>query len=536
MFIRKKKFKNKDGSERIYADLVESIRVGGKPKSNTLFTFGRIDTPEGTRNFENVCRHFLEHSHELTFLNPKEDIQNDWSKTFGPTLVFRRMWEDLGLAGVLKQHLNSVGAEFDIADCLFNLVLNRLVEPSSKRATCDWQDTIYGINEYEYQHYYRAMDHLIERKDEIEKSVYMKMRDLFSLSIDVVLFDTTTIVYYGEGEETEDLLARGFSKAKRGDLKQVVIGVMMSKQGVPLGHEVFAGNKNDVTCFKEIIDKISKKFQIDKVVLVGDRGMISRKNIKHLADSGYQYILGYRMRTIPKADRQAVLSKANLKVIKQKSLHWKEVNYEGQRLLVCYNPERAKKDAAKRDDIVSRLRERLKCDADVKTIVTNQDYKKFLIITGAAPKVDEQKIKDDAMYDGIYVITSNTKLKGGEIISGYKDLWQIEQGFRRLKSELELGPMYHWKDRRIRAHTMICFLALIVRTTFYKKLREKYEDASYPKTLRDLKGLCATQIQLRNEPMIIRTELRAGAKQSFRAIGMKFPPRLLSGNSSDLIV
>jgi len=168
------------------------------------------------------------------------------------------------------------------------------------------------------------MDRLVDCQENIEKAFFARMRQSFEQGVDIVLFDTTTLVYYGEGAETEELLARGFSKAKRSDLKQVVIGVVMSKDGIPLAHEVFAGNKNDVTCFKEIIDKISKKFHVDKVVLVGDRGMISKKNIEHLRSHGYQYILGYRMRTIPKGDRAFVLSKADLKTLRKSNLQWKE--------------------------------------------------------------------------------------------------------------------------------------------------------------------------------------------------------------------
>jgi len=139
------------------------------------------------------------------------------------------------------------------------MVLNRLTAPSSKRQLTLWEQDIEGIESFELHQYYRALDHLIEHKDAIEQGVFARMRDLFLSKVDVVLFDTTTTAYYGDSDQHEELLDYGFSKIRRSDLKQIVVGIIMSKQGIPLGHEVFEGNKNDVTCFKEILDKISGK-------------------------------------------------------------------------------------------------------------------------------------------------------------------------------------------------------------------------------------------------------------------------------------
>jgi len=493
---------------------------------------GRVDKTEGKKKLDALITALVRASDTINFLDVTNDLKAYDAKDYGPQLIFNRLWQTLGLKEIIGTETKKEKTQFAIDEAIFNMVLNRLCAPSSKRHLETWQEDIFNITAYDVHQYYRAMDYLIENKNAIEKRLFYRMRDLFNMSVDVVLFDTTTIVYYGDGDSDEDeLLAHGFSKDKRGDLKQVVVGVIMSKEGVPLGHEVFAGNKNDVTCFKEIVDKISNKFEVDKVVLVGDRGMVNQKNINLLDKHGYKYILGYRMRTITKEDRALVLAKANLKIIKKDTLHWKEVKYKEQRLLVCYNPERAEIDRKKRDDIIERIKERIK-GGDIKSLVSNKDYKRFLLIEGKRPKLDEAKIAGDAIYDGIYVITSNTQLDSGEIISGYRDLWQVEMAFRQLKSEIQMGPMYHWREKRIRSHIMICFFALVLRSELYRCLQQKYKTVSYPKVLSDIKALKMINIDIKGEKILIRTELKPGAMQSIKALKMRAPARIFHSSAT----
>ena len=225
------------------------------------------------------------------------------------------------------------------------MILSRLIEPCSKRGMLEFQKDIYDLPPFELHQYYRAMDYLVDNKDTIEKKIFDQMVSLTGTKLDMAFFDTTTIVYFGDGDEDSnesELLAKGFSKDHRGDLKQVVVGVVMSKEGIPLAHEVFAGNKNDVTCFKELIENLILKFNIKKVILVGDRGMISMKNLKLLEDNGLEYILGFRMRTIKKDSRKEILKKFDLKKLRTlNGLQAKEAEYQGKRLIVYYDDDRA---------------------------------------------------------------------------------------------------------------------------------------------------------------------------------------------------
>jgi transposase len=548
MFLKKTFQKNKDGSRREYLQLVESRRINGKPRHVVLLTLGRADSDEVIDKIDTIIQTLAESGRRLALLDLDKDLKADWSKPYGLYLIFKRLWEESELSLIFENELSSVEAQFDVRSAIFNMTLNRLCDPCSKRGLLLWQEETYGVTSFELHHYYRAMDYLIEHKERIEQTVFSRMRDLFCQDVDVVLFDTTSLVYYGEGEpesektankdvkeENQPLLARGFSKDHRSDLKQIVVGVMMSKDGIPLAHEVFSGNTNDVSCFSQVIDQLAGKYKIGKVVLVGDRGMISQKNIQYLNDHGYQYILGYRMRTIPKHDRYNILAKADLKKIR-KDLQWKEVLYNDQRLLVCYNPERAKLDAAKREEILERIQAKIK-DGSILSIVDNANYKKFLKIEGKKPKLDPEQVERDEWYDGVYVLTSNTNLKGQQIIDSYKDLWQVEHAFRALKTELETGPIYHWKDDRIRAHVMVCFLALVLRTIFYKKIRAYNKEASYTEVTSDLHAMHAIGLKVKEKQMILRTEIKPKAMIAFHALKMVAPKRVLfSENPTQSVV
>ncbi len=529
--------KNKDGSQREYLQLVESRRVNGQPRQIVLMTLGRTDTDDGRAKIRKITQALLKNNSEYTLLDPEKHLSCERAMEYGPLLIFKKLWNEMGFGEVIEEEMSKNDAEFSIVESIFNMVLNRVTEPCSKAQLELWQDDVYGLKKFESHQYYRALDYLIDNKESIEQGLYHRVRDLFSQSVDVVLFDTTTVVYFGEGDKGEDLLKQGFSKDKRFDLKQVVIGVLMSKEGIPLGYEVFPGNNNDVTCFKNIIEKVKDKFQLGKVILVGDRGMISQKNINYLEKNGYEYILGYRMRTIPKKDRSKVLNKAKLKKSSD-TLEYREVKYEGQKLIICYNPERAEKDKEHREEIIEKLRVKLKSTKDPKGLVSNAHYKKFLKIYGSKPQIDEERVLQDAQYDGVYVITSNTKFSAQYIIHSYKDLWQVEQAFRQLKSELKVGPMYHWKDRRVRAHIMVCFISLVMRTVFYKSLQEEDENVSYPKVMRDLKSLQAIEQKILGSPITMRTELKTGASLAFKALRLKVPNRVLSesGNLSAVVV
>lgn len=533
MFIRTKSYK-RGGKTYDYLYLVENKRVGKKVVQKTIMSLGAVDHPDTQKKIYQLIQSLT--GMDYSNFNPIVDIECQRTKIYGPLLIFKRLWSELSIGKILKESLYHYETFFDLADCIFNMVLSRLVEPCSKRGMLEFQKDIYDLPPFELHQYYRALDYLIENKDGIEKKIFDQMLGISGSKLDMAFFDTTTIVYFGDDpEEQSELLAKGFSKAHRGDLNQVVIGVVMNKDGIPLAHEVYAGNKNDVTCFKELITTLVTKYGIKKVILVGDRGMISMKNLKLIEEMGLEYILGFRMRTIKKDSRQEVLEKVNLKKLRKLGgLQAKEAEYQGKRLIVYYDEERAKLDKDHREEIIKELQEKTK-NGTIYSIISNTNYKRYLDIEGKDPKISKKKINQDELYDGVFVITTNTMLSANQVVSSYRDLWHVEQGFRWLKNELQMGPIYHWKDDRIRAHIMICFISLILKVFLNKKLKEMNKETSYPRSLASLKRLQVVEMTAKGRAIHMTTNIEEKAKNVFKAIKMRPPEKVLFDEYSPVV-
>ena len=524
MFPRIKRFKNKDGSIRDYLYLVETKRIAGHVKQVITANLGRLG--EADKNLPDIIEKLSRFTNRLKVINLSCDMKSDWVKEYGPVIIFRSLWESLGLDKYLKKYLKDRKIGFDAEELVYTMVLNRLMEPMSELAIHSWAESLYGIKHpKDLNQWYRALDFLIEHKEVIEKDLFESQKDLFNCEIDVVLMDTTSLVYFGDGDKAEGILNYGYSKEKRFDLKQVIVGVLMTKDGLPIGHEVYPGNTNDIAAFKEMIRSVKTRFRIRRVIIVCDRGMVSEDNLSTLEQDEYEYIVGMRMRQIKEEDAKKVLSIKDM-VYVTKGLKGKEVRFKGRRLIVCFNEEESIREKKKREEIIARLIVKLKTQG-LKSLLVHKEYSKYLKIKAEKPSLDEERVKAEELFDGKFILETNTKLNWKEVILSYKDLWKIEAGFRTLKNELEMGPVYHYTERRIRSHIFISFLALVLKASFHKALLGIDKTLILSKVLEDVRKIKATQITFKDAPLVLRTELEGNAYQAFKAVGLKIPPRIL---------
>ena len=525
MFLRVKSFKNKNGSKRDYLLLVANKKISGKVRQVTVTNFGRVG--EANTLIDEIAEKISEYSNKVKFINLSTELKSSWSKEYGPVLIFKKIWEDLGLPGFLEHYLKKKKITFKAVDIIFSLVLNRLLEPKSELATHEWVKNVYGLSGVVDTHqWYRSLDFLIEHKEKIEYDLFAKDMDLFNQELDIVLMDTTSVVYWGDGDKAEKILDYGYSRQKRFDLKQVIVGIFMTKDGIPIGHEVYPGNTNDIKAFKQMIVSIKGRYSIRRVIIVCDRGMVSKDNLTQLRTDGYEYIVGMKMRQLRYEDAANILDKENLQTLTE-NLCAGVVEYEGRRLIVCYNQEQEKRDKAKRVEIISRLMEKLKTQG-LKSLLVHKEYSKYLKIDAKKPELDEEKIKKEALFDGKFVLETNTELNWKQVVLSYKDLWQVEHAFRTLKNELAMGPIYHYTEKRIRAHIFVCFLALLLKVTLQKALKKIDKTLGYSQILEDIKKK-AIKLDIKNSPYVLRTELQGQSHVAFKAVGLKIPPRIISG-------
>ena len=535
---------------RTYLLIVDNHWVHGKVQQRVLFRLGRLDQLLADGRLDALVQSLGRFSEKLAVLGAQARGQSVAARSsrIGPALIFQRLWEACSVDQVLKRLLRERRFEFSVERAIFLTVLHRLFSPGSDRAAEKWKDdyTIPGAGALGLQHLYRAMAWLGEAlpqdqqsgatpfaprtvKDLIEEELFAQRRDLFS-QLDLVFFDTTSIYFEGEGGQS--IGQRGHSKDHRPDLKQMVVGVVLDQDGTPVCSELWPGNTADVKSLAPVVERLKTRFRIGTVCIVADRGMISAETVAEIEKRQWSYILGVRMRSSTEA--KAVVGRAGryAEVYPQSDdpddpspLKVKQVWVEDQRrYVVCVNEDQAAKDRYDREAVVAALREALR-QGD-KSLVGNRGYRKFLRSGGQQFAVDEDKVREEARYDGKWVLTTNTDLPAREVALKYKQLWMVEAVFRSMKSLLDTRPIFHQCDETIRGHVFCSFLALVLRKELEDRLASKEWKLEWGDVIRDLDNLLEMEVSITGKGYVFRSEAKGTTGKIFQACGVALPPAL----------
>ena len=524
--------------------------MDGKVKQRVLHRLGRLDELVASGQLDTLLRSLGRFSEKLTILGAhlNGDSVTTRSARIGPALVCERLWQACSIGKVLTGLLRERHFGFSVERAIFLSVLHRLFAPGSDRAAEKWKQdyAIDGAAQLDLQHLYRAMAWLGEvlppdqqhaatpfsartNKDLIEEQLFAQRRDLFS-SLDMVFFDTTSLYFQGEGGAT--LGRRGHSKDHRPDLKQMVVGMVLDHDGNPVCSELWPGNTADVKSLVPIVERLKTRFQIGEICIVADRGMISAATIREVEKRKWKYILGVRMRSsteakqvVGRAGRYAEVHPPSDDAKDPSPLQVKEVWVEKQRrYVVCLNEDQATKDRHDRQAVVASLRDALK-HGD-KSLVGNKGYRKFLRSGGSQFVVDEDKLKQEARYDGKWVLTTNTDLAPREVALKYKQLWRVEDVFRSMKSLLDTRPIFHKRDETIRGHVFCSFLALVLRKELEDRLARKNWKLEWADVIRDVDNLTEMEVAIDGKGYLFRSEAKGTTGKVFQACGVALPPAL----------
>jgi hypothetical protein len=524
MFVRVKRLRT-NGRDYQYLQVVETRRERGRVTQHIVANFGRLHAVVASGDLDRVIDGLVAHSQTLQLIQRFRGgaLQATSDKVWGPVLIFERLWEDLALPALLRRLVRRRRLAFAFERVVFALVLQRILAPGSDRAGMKWAETVHarGFESLRLPHYYRALRVLWEKKVPIEQALYEKGLDLFNQPLDLVFFDTTSL--YFEGAGPEGLARRGKSKDHRPDHPQVILGILMRRDGLPIACEVWPGHTADVTRVTVIADLLRKRFAIQRVVVVCDRGMVLAKNLAALEALGFPSIVGVKMRGVREV-RDEVLARAGRYQLVRENLQVKEVQVEDRRYVVCFNPEEAAKDRADREQILATLEKKL-ARGGVKRLIPNRGYRRFLKIRAGQCTIDQQRVAGDARYDGKYVLRTSTDLPADEVALAYKNLLWIERLFRDLKSLLETRPIYHhWVKDNVKGHIFACFLALYLVVVLRKKIAALGRAVEWADLMRDLSQLRAIGLQLDDQHYLLRTDLRGTAHVAFQAVGLRPPP------------
>ena len=522
MYPRVVRRRNKDGSVRSYLQLVEAYRTAGKVRQKVIGGIGRLDVVRETGALDSLIGSLARYS-ERSWIEAEAEARLAWSKLYGPALVFRRLWEHLDVA----REVEALGAQseirFSLDEAAFALVLHRLVDPGSKRSTRQWLSTVYRpqFDGLELQHLYRTLDHLVRGKERLEEMLFARSRDLFSLAVDVVLFDTTLVHFQGRGPEG---LAAFGRPGDYPDCVKVLVGLVLTGDGFPVAHHVFPGNTADISAFREALQDLRRRFRLRRVVVIGDRGMVSSDLMEELERDGVEYILGMRLRQSREVGAE-VLARAGRYHEVADNLEVKEVRVGERRYIICRNPEEEVRDAAVRSEIIERTREDLKHKGP-QSFIMPRGLRRFVKLVGGDLAVNEAAIEREARYDGKWVLKTNTDLPTTDAALAYKSLWQVESAFREMKSGLEVRPVFVRTDDHVRGHLVVCFLALVLEATLSRLLKDQKCTASCRQVMSDLEQMRAVRLDARGKAWLYRTELAGCAHEGFRAAGLRPPPHV----------
>ncbi|QZA32175.1 IS1634 family transposase [Hydrogenibacillus sp. N12] len=557
MYIRQVKRQNKDGSVVTYVQLAHNVRDPrtGTPRAQVLYSFGRADQldVEALKRLAKSIRRFLNPEDALRLQQePQHGLRFLASRPMGGAWVLNHLWQELGIGRALNDLLTDRAHRGAVERAIFAMVANRALAPASKRQVEQWvkdQVALPGVEEIPLQQLYRAMDFLLEAHEQLQREVFWSVAHLLNLEVDLLYLDTTSTYFEIEPETVQDttedeqgrpqtLRRWGHSKDDK-PLPQVVIGLAVTRDGIPVRCWVWPGNTADMSVVEEVKRDLSG-WKLGRVITVVDRGFASEENLRVLQRPGGHFIAGEKLRSGKPAVETALSRRGRYQKIRE-NVYVKEIivgNGEArQRYVLVFNPEQAKRDRQRRQQLLQQLRaelaqlRRLKGGPHTKAVCALRSHPtlgRYLTQTPRGElRVDMRKVKAEERLDGKYLLrTSDDTLSAGDVALGYKQLIEVEAAFRTLKNTLDLRPVYHRLDERIRAHVLLCWLALLLI-----RVAEIRTEQTWPTLRRALERMHLGQFCTPQGMIWQRTETTPDQAAIFRALKIPEPPLVLQIDS-----
>jgi Transposase len=564
MFLRTVKARGGQGAQYEYLRLVESYWEDGHSKQRVVMNLGRKDL-------------LAPHLSGLVRLLGGEGDKSDWVRVnevspseaacWGPVLASRTLWQELGLDTILDGYEGGVRSRhLLLADRAFVLVASRLCHPSSEHGLADWLESDWvcdrqgkrwlpqweehgrvQVNLSWLQRWYRTLDELLEHKEEIEQALYFKLRDLFSLQVDLVFYDLTSTYFAGEGPK--GLARYGYSRDGKPRNRQVQVGVVMVN-GWPIAHHVFPGNWRDFETVKGVIDDLERRFGLKRVVFVGDRGMVTSDNVAMLREQGHGYLVGlqrrrrediYELINRATGSWQECPARAKKKEGEPKTLVQEVAGDEpGVRVFVVHSEERLAYEQRMREQSMERTRVVLKklerrvaegklkapekigaAAARILSRNHGQRYYGWEVKEGKFRYFEHPNLERERAYEGKYLIqTEEQEMTPVEAVEAYKELSDVERAFRSLKDVIEMRPVYHRDGGRVQGHIFVAALAFLLERALEKKLKAAGIGLSAKAALEALRTIHVVEMEVGSEKKRGVTGGRHRARQVLGALAI----------------
>jgi transposase len=475
-----------------YLRILESYRnEAGQSTHRILYSLGKVEdyTPQQLRAIG--IKLFELGGGEVKALL-QGDLEEVGRYNYGYQQIYGKALQHYGLVDVFRRIAKKSKLQFNLYDSIFLMLLERLQQPCSKRNSFFNQHEYVNLPGVALHHLYRALDKLAANNLLIQQQIFTTGRDLFNQKLDVVFYDVTTFYFESEVEKQGELRQMGFGKDGKIGNTQILFCMMIDRDKNPIGYRIFKGDTYEGHRLEKALEDLKSQYHIDKIIVVADRGMLSKNNIQITTGKGYEFIIGERLKTLPKAIQNPLLDLSNYahewkyqdNTDEQVTIKYTTIHHEGKTIIATYSASRAKKDKQDRDDKLATAKKLLENPA----LLKKKSARYFLQSNGKeAYSLDENKIAQSQKFDGFLAIsTNNTSLGITEVLAQYKQLYKIEHSFRTFKSHLETRPMFHWTDSRIEGHICLCYIAFALQNYVLQKANKAkptFTETSLRKTL-----------------------------------------------------
>lgn len=505
MFIRIKKTPN---SPKAAVQLVQTIREGKTIRQKMVRHFGYALNEEEIDGLKKLAERYkleLEQKNLPTLFSKENlialieagakkaetdnsplpvnlrDIKEEKRIRVGIHQTYGRLFDRLGFGSVIKNPLRKKASVI----LLRNIVMARIAKPVSKRSSVEMLEQEYGITA-DVNAVYRMMDLLDQPAiDKTKQLTYQYTKSLLEEKVNIIFYDCTTL--YFESFIEDDLKQNGYSKDGKFNQSQVLLAIMVTEAGLPVGYDLFEGGKFEGHTLDNALEELHQRYKIDKLIFVADAALLSGDNIEMFKQSKQPFIVGARLKNESKSLTTQILNMSDYQPLYEDHQQADDVTYknipktaEGLRLIVTYSTKRAAKDKYDREKAIESLTKRIAKSPNPTSLLNNFGYKKFVKLQGEAKLIiDELKIKEAEKWDGLHGIISNIETEEAKtLLHHYKGLWQVEETFRISKHDLRMRPIFHWTPKRIKAHIALCFMALMCVRVMEYSVRLQYKKLS----------------------------------------------------------
>ncbi len=583
MFVKATRSKGHD-----YLKIVESYREKGKSKHRTIVNLGRADilAESGLENIiKGLQRYLKRKDNEQNKIRDISTIEEKTRVNYG-YVAFQTLWNKYSMSELLTNLICERKIEFDFIQTVFLMVINQLLRPSSKYYLQRNQESYLSDEKnIPLHHFYRTLDILADNKPAIENALFSKNRDLFNMQVDIVFYDVTT--FHFESQLQDDLRDFGFSKAHKYNEVQVVLGMLIDCEGRPIGYELYPGNTFDSKTLLKILKKLKEQFNLNKVIIVADKGINSKLNLKQIKDNGFDYIVSARIKNMKKSVQKEILSDKDYKRISSNDLYyWRDdfdkednlfrykeldytnvIKYEPRRIciqrgedenqaedhkrnkwireelpekLICtFSSKRARKDTRDRERAIEKAMKVIS-NNNKSAVSSKHGYKRFVtddreesVKDNYHLKLDEERILEESKFDGFYAIQcSDLSLDPLKVIDNYHYLFKVEESFRILKSTMETRPIFLWTPKRIEGHFVSCFIAFLLERELELCLRRRNVDFSTERIKEALNKMEFSEIEIEGQKYFLKGKHNSLTSKIFAVLKIKQPSNLMSNEQT----